>query len=309
MEISSVLFGAGQGKRLRPLTEALPKPALPLLDVPLGAWGLATLALVAGPVVVNGSHLADRLFEALDELGLDGWEPMIEGPEAYGTAGTLAALRDRAGPRVTTWNGDLLSSLAPEALHRTHGRLGRLGTIAVVQVDAGADVILESERVTGFVDRRIDRDVAGARFIGAAVFEKPALERLPSTRPAGLGETLLRDLAESGDLGAHVFDGYWNDVGTPDAYRRASLDLLYGLAPSPPVVLPGEVVEVAGGRVYLGPGAQAEPDALGAGAIVLRGARVEEGASVANAIVMPGETVPAGASVEQTIWFGSRPLP
>lgn len=303
-----MLFGAGQGKRLRPLTQALPKPALPLLDVPLGAWGLAALASVAPPVVVNGSHLAARLFEVLDGLGLEGWESMIESPEAYGTAGTLAALRGRAGPRVTTWNGDLLSSLAPEALHRTHERLGRLGTIAAVEVDTGADVILEGERVTGFVDRRTHPDVAGARFIGAAVFERPALERLPSTRPAGLGETFLRDLAESGDLGVHMFDGYWNDVGTPDAYRRASLDLLYGRAPRSPVALPGDIVEIPGGRAYIGPGAHAEAATLGAGAIVLRGARVGEGASIVDAVVMPNETVPAGAVVDRTIWFGGRPL-
>jgi len=308
MEIGSVLFGAGQGKRLRPLTEALPKPALPMLDVPLAAWGLAGLARVAPPVVVNVSHLASRLIDALGGLGIPGWEPLIESPRAYGTAGTLAALRDRVGGRVLTWNGDLLTELDPVDLLRTHERLARPATVAVVRVPAGADLGINREIVTRFVDRRRRPDVAGVRFIGAGVFERDALDRLPATRPAGLGETLLRDLGESGDLGVHVFGGYWSDVGTPKAYRRASLDLLYGRAPAAPVAPPGEVIEVQGGLAYVGPDVSVERRALGAGAIVLRGARVGAGTSIRDSIVMPDETVSPGRQIVNSIWFQAHPV-
>lgn len=300
--VGSVLFGAGRGKRLRPLTDRIPKPALPVLDVPLAAWGLAGLSREAPPVVVNASHLADRLVAALQSLHLPGWEPLVESPEAYGTAGTLAALKDRVGERVVTWNGDLLTDLDPSVLLEVHLSSGAPATLAVVEVAAGADLVVEGGSVESFVDRRRTRDVAGARFIGAAVFERIALERLPAQRPAGLGETLLRDLATSGDLAVHVFTGYWSDVGTPEAYRAASLDVLYGRAPAAPSDPPGEMVEVEGGRAYVGPGASVERAALGTGAIVLRGARVEAGASVRNAIVMPGERVPPGQVVENTIF-------
>lgn len=292
MEIGSVLFGAGRGERLRPLTDRVPKPALPLLDVPLAAWGLAGLARVAPPVVVNASHLAERLLGALEALELSGWEALVERPEAYGTAGTLAALRERIGPRLVTWNGDLLTDLDPDALIETHERVGALATLAVLPVESGADLVTAGDRVTTFVDRRRDAGAGGARFMGAAVFERAALERLPSERPAGLGETLLRELATSGDLAVHAFDGYWRDVGTVDAFRDASLDLLYERAPAAPVALPGQIVEVDGGRAYIGPGAEVTRDALGPGAIVLRGARVSAGASLTDSVVMPGSLVP-----------------
>src|SRR5688500_11624148 len=251
MEIGSVLFGAGRGKRMRPLTDRIPKPALPLLDVPLGAWGLAGLVRAAPPVVVNASHLAERLVEALERLGLDGWPGAVEAPEAYGAAGTLAALRDQVSDRVLTWNGDLVTDLDPGALLETHLASGAPATLAVVEVSSGADLRLADGSVSAFVDRRRNPEVAGARFMGAAVFERSALERLPSERPAGLGETLLRDLAASGDLAVHLFNGYWTDVGTPEAYLNASLDLLYERAPSAPVALPGDVVDVQGGRAYV----------------------------------------------------------
>ena len=286
-----MLFGAGRGKRLRPLTDRIPKPALPLLDVPLAAWGLAGLVRVAPPVVVNASHLADRLIGALDGVGLPGWRAVVEEPEAYGTAGTLAALRDQLSERVLTWNGDLLTDLDPGDLLATHDTSGAPATLAVMEVSSGADLRLDRVSVSGFVDRRREPDVAGARFMGAAVFERAALSRLPSTRPAGLGETLLRDLAGSGDLAVHIFSGYWTDVGTPEAYLGASLDLLYERAPTAPVSLPGDIVDVQGGRAYVGPGASVEAASLGPGAIVLSGAQVDTGTRIENAIVMPDGTV------------------
>jgi mannose-1-phosphate guanylyltransferase len=301
VEIGGVVFGAGRGKRLRPLTDLLPKPALPVLDVPLGAWALRELTESVAPVIVNASHLADPLKVALAGLGLSGWEAVVERPQAYGTAGTLRALRERVGERLVTCNGDLVTSLRVRDLLATHLRLGAPATVAVQTVDQHADLEIGDGWVVGFIDRRrVNR--AGARFLGTAVFERSALELLPEARPAGLGETLLRDLAERGDLAAYVFDGYWRDVGTPDEYLACSLDVLHGRAPGLPVPLPGEVVEVEGGLAYIGPRAEVGPGSLRAGGIVLADATVGVGATVENAIVWPGRSVPPGATVRSQVF-------
>lgn len=302
MEISSVLFAAGRGKRLRPLTDRIPKPALPLLDVPLAAWGLAALTRHAPVAAVNASYMADEVIAALEATGITGWKPFDEGAEAYGTAGTLRALRDRLGPRVVTWNGDALTDLHLPDLIAAHDASGAAATLLVREVGAGADLALSGSSVTGFVDRRKDRDAHGARFLGIAVFERATLERLPDERPAGLGETLLRELAESGDLNVHLFDGYLRDVGTPDDYLQASLDVLKGEGPKPPVDLPGEIVKVEGGLAYVGPDSDAAPGSLGPGAILLSGSRVESGARITNSVLLPGSVAPAGVELENTIW-------
>ena len=285
------------------MTDEVPKPALPLLDVPLAAFGLRRLYEACPAVVLNVRHLPGSVTDAVAPYvprnhDLD---VLLEAPEAYGTAGTLVALRERFHGRVLTWNSDLLTDLSAVALLTTHEASGAPATVAVAEVGTGADFELSGGRAVGFVDRRSRAAPAGGVFIGAAAFERSTLDLLPETRPLGLGETLLATLARAGQLAVHVHRGYWRDVGTIGAYLAASSDLLAGRGPEPPAEWPGQIVD---GR-YLGPGSSGP---AGPGAVLLAGSRVEPGAVVERAIVWPGETVPAGAMVREAVWFRGRAL-
>lgn len=305
MSVAAVLFAAGRGHRLRPLTDEVAKPAVPLLDVPLAAFGLRRLYEAAPAVVLNVRHLPRSVTAAVARYVPPGrrLDTLLEAPEAYGTAGTLVALRQRFLGRVLTWNSDLLTDLSALDLLATHSAAGAPATIAVAEVGAGADFVLEGGRAVGFVDRRESAGVPGAVFIGAAVFERHVLDRLPETRPLGLGETLLAWLARSGELAVHRHAGYWRDVGSPASYLASSLDLLAGRGPQPPEGRwPGSIS--AGS--YRGPGASGS---AGSGAVLLEGCRVEPGATVERAVVWPGSVVPAGTHLRDAIWFGGRALP
>ncbi|CAN5536094.1 NDP-sugar synthase [soil metagenome] len=308
MPIASVLFSAGLGTRLRPLTDVVAKPALPLLDVPLGAYALSALTGSCAPVVVNLSHLHAQVRRALAP-----WAPpdlvnlVVESPRALGTAGTLRALRDRVGPRVLTMNSDELTDLDPRALLETHERLGAPATVALAPVAAGADMSIARDRVTKLIDRRSEPDDPGWLFLGMAVFERRALGLLTGEGPAGLTEALLRPLIERGEVAAHEHAGYALDVGTPDRYLQGSLDLLAGRGPRLPS-WPGERARRGAGWVYRGPGSRAPEEALGPGAVLLRGCEVEPGSRVERSIVWPGERVRAGTLLEGSIFALDAPL-
>jgi mannose-1-phosphate guanylyltransferase len=306
--VSGIVFAAGVGKRLRPLTSKLAKPALPVLDVPLGAWGLARLLRSSAPVVVNVSHLPETIEVALGAtLGRAGWETFVEEPEGFGTAGTLRALRDRFDATVITHNGDLICDVDISLLLRAHRESGAIATAIVRPVDEDADMEVEGDRVVASIDRRaVSR--AGWQFVGVAAFEPAALELLPDDRPAGLGETLLRTLVDRGELAAHRFHGYALDVGTPARYMKANLDLLSGIAPAAPIPLPGAIVEVGGGLAHVGPEASVSHESLGPGAIVMAGARVHPSAYVSNAIVWPNESVSESEVVSDCIWGPFGPV-
>ena len=237
---------------MRPLTEVVAKPAVPLLDVPLGAWGLAALADFR-PTIVNVSHLRDTVVDALGTTKDVGF--FTEKPEPFGTGGTLAALRERVADTFICWNSDMLTDLDAQALWHAHRHSRKAATIAVRPTEDGADFLIEGDDATALIDRRTT-DRAGVQYMGAAVFDQEVLELLPDTRPLGLTLALLKPLIENNRLGVHVHDGYWIDVGTIDRYLQASLDIFNEVAPPPPVKpAPARFSNVAGGRAYVGPNA------------------------------------------------------
>ena len=289
---------------MRPLTDLVPKPALPLLDVPLGLTSLRALLGASDSVVVNVSHLGERVVEALSCRSTEGVEVFDEGPEPYGTGGTLAALRPRLPGTVLVANGDLLSDLDPTDLLERHAATGALITLAVHEVSSGADLGIDDGWATGFIDRRVSSS-AGARYLGMAAFDPAALDALPDRRPLGLAEAVFRPMIESGHVAVHVHEGYALDVGTIERYLQANDDVLNGRLET--IAPPGEILTLdAGGRAYLGPDARASPETLGPGAVVLRGAAVPGGATVRAAVVWPNESVPPDARVERAVWAGGR---
>lgn len=287
----------------------LPKPVVPLLDLPLASWALAELVASSSPVLVNAAHLPSKLVDGLAPFAPSASvEFMIERPEPYGTAGTLGALRDRLADPFVVHNADALSDLEVRSLLESHSASRAAGTIAVRLVDRGADFELDSSGAPRLVDRRRDGDARGAQYLGAAVFDRAVLELIPSERPVDLARCVLGPLAAEHRLGLYVHTGYWRDVGRLRDYLSASADLLEGRGPAPPRPWPGEIVETDGGWAYVGPGAAVTAGVLGAGAIVLGGASLGANASVRSSVVWPGERVPDGTSLAGALWALGRVL-
>ncbi|MDQ4058194.1 MAG: NDP-sugar synthase [Actinomycetota bacterium] len=304
MTATGVLLAAGRGERLRPLTDIVPKPALPLLDLPLGAWGLANLLAATDEVIVNVSHLGERVVGAL--AGFGDFGVLDEGAEPWGSAGTLAAVNERARDTLLVRNADVLTEVDAADLLAAHRAHGATGTIAVRSVESGADLTVEGRLASGFIHRKEEPAAAGAQYLGTAAFERRALALLTEQRPAGLAEFLLRPLIERGELAVHLSSGYALDVGTIERYLAASADLLAGRGPLPPRPIPGELIEITRGRAYLGPEVTADEESLGPGAVILAGAALHEGSYVTNAIVWQDEQVPAGVRVENGVWAEGR---
>jgi mannose-1-phosphate guanylyltransferase len=289
---------------LRPLTEHVPKAVLPMLDVPLGAFGLKELGKVSSRLIVNvDARAATEIQSILEPMAeKEGVSFVHESPEPFGAAGTLAAIRAEVEDIVLTWNADCITDLAVDGLLEAHEASGAAATIAVAPVDSSADVTYDRWRATAFINRHERPDAGGGRFIGVAVFGKQVLEALPEQRPLGLAETVLEPLVAQGELAVLEHTGYAMDVGTFPRYLRASLDLLEGRGPPHPIPWPGKMLALETGNAYLGPGAHAAEGSLGPGAILLRGAGAGKGAYIENSIVWRDSMAPEGEVVSGSVW-------
>ena len=299
--LSLLVFAAGKGTRLRPLTERLPKPLVPVLDVPL-----IDLALARGEhidwasmfVNVSGSSFGLREYLADHHPGVD---ILDEGSEPIGQAATLRALLPRLAGTVVTLNCDTATDLDLDALLESHAASGKACTLAVQPVAHGADLV--EDPVVRLIDRRLE-DRAGFLFLGTACLEHGLLESIPSSRPLGLVAGLLRPAVNDQQVGLYEHRGFACDAGTLDRLLAVNLARLGSVQLSPP---PPGVISAEGW--YVGPGAEVQPESLGAGAVVMSQARVIGGAHLTRCLVWPGSTVPADAELANGIWFEDRWLP
>lgn len=156
--IEVVLLAGGRGTRLAPYTTVLPKPLMPIGDMPVLEVLLRRLASSGFTRV----HLATgHLAELIEAFFGDGSRFGVElsywrEDEPLGTAGPLAHI-PFSGDRVLVMNGDLLTTLDFRELVDTHQRFGSAATIAVLRREVPIDfgvVRLDEDRVVGFDEDR-----------------------------------------------------------------------------------------------------------------------------------------------------------
>ena len=226
---TAFILGAGLGTRLRPLTDRLPKPLLPLGGRPLVLAAMERLA--AGGVrrfLINTHHLpaawqaafpGGRMGEATVEL--------VHEPELLETGGGLANISGLLGESETellVWNGDILCDTDLRPLAAAHRRTGAEATLLLRPEGPNANVRVDPEgRVTDLRDRLGSRDRA-FQFTGIAVVSRAFARGTPRDK-ASLVEHFLRRVADApGAIRAHVDgNGAWDDIGTPEAYAKAHL--------------------------------------------------------------------------------------
>ncbi|HEY0839382.1 MAG TPA: sugar phosphate nucleotidyltransferase [Vulgatibacter sp.] len=299
----AMVLAAGLGTRLRPLTERIAKPALPLFGTTLLGNNLA-LVKRAGcdEVVVNAHHLPQTVAAAAREaaaaLGLR-LHLSFELPEVRGTGGALVAARpllDRGEPFLLV-NGDVLTDVDPRPAIAAHFASGADTTMVLRPMPEGAPFAPVEVDDRGLVARiaglgRAVDDGERLRpfaFTGIHVLSRVIFDVLPMEGAPCVNRQGHVALIESGRkvLGHVEAGGSWSDVGTPERYLQAHVDVLEGRCH-----LPGWPF----GAVEREPGVWVHPEAAVDVKAVLRSpcwigpaARVREGAEVGpRAVLLAG---------------------
>jgi mannose-1-phosphate guanylyltransferase / phosphomannomutase len=309
-------MAGGEGSRLRPMTANQPKPLLPVANRPLLEHVLRLLRR-HGTVdtVVTVQFLASLVrtyFGDGDELGMRLTYATEQSP--LGTAGSVknaeAALE---GEPFLVLSGDALTDVDLTALARAHRERGSLVTVCLARrpdpLDFGIVITDADDRIERFLEKptwgQVFSDTVNT---GIYVMEPEVLAHVPAGESVDWSADVLPALLAAGaPVHGWVADGYWEDVGTHDSYRRAHADVLRGL-----VDVEVDGFEVAPG-VWVGKGAEVDSDAelvgpclIGAFTKVEAGARIGELTVLGDNVVVKGGAQLDRAVVHDNAFIGPQ---
>lgn len=295
----AIILVGGQGTRLQPLTFTRPKPILPIVDRPFLAHQLELLKKhgVTGVTFACG-FLPDAIVDYFGDgkdIGID-LRYVIE-PEPRDTAGGIAfAARTLEPQRLLVCNGDVLTDLDITKLIKLHEENSAKATIALTPVEDPTRYGLvrtdQQGAVLAFVEKppieECDTNLINA---GTYVLEPSVIDMIPAEGRCNIEREVFPQLVGEG-LFAFGFDGYWNDIGTIDSYRKANEDVLLGRF--------GD--EVFSGGSWISSDAKVDPSAVvGAGSVIHSGAVVGANVDILASILLENSEVQANSVIFQAI--------
>lgn len=218
----AVLLMGGKGTRLAPYTTVLPKPLMPIDDLPVAEILIRQLrASGITDIVLSVGHLAALIQAYFGDGGRWGVRftySMEDSP--LGTAGPLAIAPD-LDSTFLVMNGDLLTTLNVQQMVDFHRSEGAVATIGVfrreVRIDLGV-IDAGPVDVLGYVEKpTLSYEVS----VGAYVMEPAALTHLPSGQAYDLPDLIKSLLASREPVKAFRFEGHWLDIGNHEDYAAA----------------------------------------------------------------------------------------
>jgi NDP-sugar pyrophosphorylase family protein len=222
----AVVLAGGKGTRLAPYTTILPKPLMPIGDMPILEVLLRQMKRAGiNHVVLTVGHLASLLrayFGDGAQWDLDITYSFEKKP--LGTAGPISLVQGLDKTFLVT-NGDVLTTLNIRKMVAFHKEKGGIATIAAhrrqIRIDLGVIQWDGDDRVSGYIEKPItDYTVS----MGVYVFEPRVLEYIPVGNYLDFPDLILKLIASGETVNGYTFDGYWMDLGRPDDYIQANQD-------------------------------------------------------------------------------------
>jgi mannose-1-phosphate guanylyltransferase/mannose-1-phosphate guanylyltransferase/phosphomannomutase len=242
--MQAIIIAGGKGTRLKPLTFGCPKPMLPLLQRPFLEWIIDRCKAVGiTDILVNVHYQAHQVvnyFGGGDRFGVK--IRYIEESTPLDTAGAIKLAEPYfTGESLIVFNADILTDLDLTELINFHASNHAAVTLALktveditpfglVELDQNFQVLAFREKPTpeqavDFLAKGINTINAGTYIIEPHIFKDYPIGEPLSFERAVFPQALTQGLKMMG----FVSDGYWMDLGTPQKYYQAHLDILQDL--------------------------------------------------------------------------------
>ncbi len=307
------VLAAGLGTRLRPLTDQLPKPLVPIGHKPLITFAFDHLIAEAGveEFIVNTHHLAEGYAVAFPDGQYRG-RPLHfrHEPTLLDTGGGIKNIADLLGPQPETfivYNGDILTDLPIQPAIDYHRCAGNEVTLVLRSQHGPKHLAWDpaSGRILDIRDRLGTGAPQAYAFSCVYLVEPAFLERIPPGEVVSVIPIFLEMIRRGSALGGVLIDeGDWRDLGTRGEYLRVHRDLF---ARRGALVFPRYGAPDAGWLDRVHPDASIAEEARVLGASVVgRGTRVAAGAVVEDSILWPDANIASNARLKNCIVRSSQ---
>ncbi|MFN8384171.1 MAG: sugar phosphate nucleotidyltransferase [Anaerolineales bacterium] len=219
----AIVLAGGKGTRLAPYTTVLPKPLMPIGEMPileivirqLHRHGFDDLTLAVG-------YLAELLMAYCGDGSKFGVKlDYSREDQPLGTAGPIA-LVPNLNETFLVMNGDLLTTIDYGAMLKYHRERGALATIACYQRDVKIDLGVIDVDPENWISNYIEKPTYHYTVsMGIYIFEPSILDYIPVNQRLDLPELILNLIKAEKKVNVFNFNGYWLDIGRHDDYERA----------------------------------------------------------------------------------------
>src|SRR4051794_805768 len=232
--MKAVIMAGGEGSRLRPLTSNQQKAMMPLVNKPMMEHIIRLLKEHGfDDLVVTVSFMANNVrtyFGDGSEFGVRMVYATEESP--LGTAGSVRNAKDELDERFLVIAGDVITDIDLSAIVRFHEKKGALATIALKEMENPLEFGIVITKEDGAIERFLEKPTWGQVFsdtinTGIYVLEPEIFDFIAPDKPVDFSGEVFPALLDDGKpIFGYRCEGYWEDVGTLEAYSRAHQDVL-----------------------------------------------------------------------------------
>ena len=299
-------MAGGFGTRIHPLTISMPKPMIPLINRPimehivnlLKQHGITDLVLL----LFHQPETIKKYFGDGSEFGVH--ITYVTPLEDFGTAGAVKAAARHLNERFMIISGDLLTDIDLSKVLTFHDEKQAKATITLTSVtdplQFGVVITDKESRITKFLEKPGWGEVFSDTInTGIYILEPEVLELIPDEENRDWAKDVFPKMLEDGDaLFGCDMQGYWADIGNPEAYLEACHDICHGKV----AVQIAEPPYTANSKIFINPGAQVDEQVRLSGMVVLGdNTRVQGNAQLTNCVIGRNCQIEEGATLEDAV--------
>ncbi|MCH5242466.1 MAG: NTP transferase domain-containing protein [Muribaculaceae bacterium] len=223
LPLEAVLMAGGRGERLRPLTDDLPKPLLPVAGKPIIDYNVEELeACGIKKIHVTVNYLGEMIRDHFTKRDGRARINCVTEPMRLGTFGSLAYVEGISTEDIIVMNSDLLSVVDFEGMYLHHKKTSADFTIAAVPYSVSipfAIMRMQGQRVKALEEKPTYNYFANG---GVYIMKSELVGKIKKGEYLDAPDFIMNLIEENRNVGSFHIEGTWVDIGSPDDYRLAN---------------------------------------------------------------------------------------